>query len=239
MYIRSKPVEQIDFNSEFIFCGGSSNLIKIFEHNFQQRTQSSLMKNFLFQVLKVSRNKDWENYKTKLLREKDTKFDKERVIETRKICVQDNVMYLLSSEGLSIYDKDSIKFSPLEFDVEVSEKYVKESLESKNYQKALISAIRSGRFDLISTVADACDDKDFLVRYIPARYARALLENLIGYVKQDFTNIEYIGLISKLVHWHNISYPGLSELIRNGTKAMYSQVKSNKYLIDVIFKRNA
>lgn len=238
MYARPKPVEQIDFNSEFIFCGGSSNLIKLFEHSFQQHTQNSLMKHFLFQVLRVSRNKDWENYKTKLLKEKDTKFDKERVIETRKICVRGDVMYLLSSEGLSVYEKNSVKLSPLEFDVVASKEYVQESLKNKSYQKALISAVQLGEFGLVRGVIDACDDKDFLVRYIPSRYAKVLLENLVGYIKRDFTNIEYIGLISKLILWHNISYPGLSGLIRDGTKTMYSEIKSNKYLIDVIFRRN-
>lgn len=237
-YSKSKPVEQLDFNSNFIFCGGSSNLIKVYNENFDQKTCKLLMKNDLHQIIRVSRNKDWENYKTKLYKESDKKFNKDKVIETLNICATDNIFYLLSTDGLSIYEKDIVQLNPFEFDVKASEEYVNESINSKNYQKALISAIKLGNFDLIKKSIDSCEDKNFLIRYLPKQYSTMLFDALIRYIKQDFTKLDIHELIIKISYFHKISYPGLSDFIKNGIKATYNEVKSNKYLMDVISKRN-
>lgn len=240
MYSIAKAVEQVDIAANSIFCGGSSNLVKVFGYNNSAgKSGPSLMKTIQFQILKVSRNKDWENYKTKLMKEKEGKFEKEKVIETLGLCADVNKLYLLSTEGLSIYEKRLLQLTSIEFDVEASEGYLNNALSNKQYQKGLIAAIRMKNFSHMKKVIDSCSDIDFLVRYLPVPHAKYLLECLVEYVKQDFTKLHLIDMIVKLVHWHGVSYPGLLELLRDGTKTIYKEVKSNKYLIDEILKRKA
>lgn len=235
MYIKPKSVESVDFNTKHVFCGGDCNTIKIFHRS---DGSSGLMKNFLSQILRVSRNKDRENYKTKLMKEKDTKFNKENMIKALSIHSNEDKMYILSTEGVSIYTKDVIEFSPLEFDVETTEDFVRASLEAGNYQKALISALKQKNSTLVLETIDRSEDVDFLIRHIPMKYAKILLEFAVGVLKQDFTNIKFIQVINKILIWHKMTYPGLLETIRNGTKDTYNNIKNNKYLIETILENN-
>lgn len=231
MYISPKSVECVGFTSEYVFCGGDCNTIKVFHRSDDP---SGLMKSFLSQILRVSRNKDKENYKTKLMKEKDTKFDKENKIRALNIHSNEDKMYILSTEGISIYSKDIVEFSPLEFDVETTKDFVEASLQSGNYQKALISSLKQKDSSLVLKTIDNSDDIDFLIKHIPSKYAKILLEFSVGVLKQDFTNIKFIQMINKILFWHKIAYPGLLEILRNGTKSIYDNIKSNKYLIEAI-----
>jgi len=231
MFSKGKAVEQIEFNAKYIFCGGAANQIKVFE----QHGDEALMRSFLLQTLRVSGNKEWENYKTKLLHERDDKVDKERVIGAVKICADERRLYVLGTDGLSVYEKGELGFSPLEFDVVASEEYVREAVRKGSEHKGLMGAMRMGSAELIRSVIEGSKDVDFLVRHIPREYAGVLVEMLVEWVKGDFRRIEYIGMISRLVRWHGISRPGLWREIEEGTKRIYEEVKKNKYLIDVIF----
>lgn len=230
VYSKPKAVEQLDFTARYVFCGGESNLVKIYE----QAGPGSLMKTLHVQTLRVSRNKDWENYKTRLDREKETKFDKEHVIKTRQICADGDTVYVLASDGLSIYGKNAVRFSALEFDVVASEEYVKEAMTRGEDHKALIAALRMGNGALVRLVIDKSKDKSLLIRHVPERHAQTLLEMLITWVKEDFTSIELIGMAWQLAKLHGIGCPGLSKVIQDGTRKIYEEVKRNKYLLDLM-----
>lgn len=235
IFSRGKAVEKIDFNQNYVFCGGFTNQIKIFE----QQKEIKLMKNYLFQILKVSRNKDWENYKTKLMKEREGRIEKDKTIDVLKICANDDVVCILATDGLSIYEKTSLQFSPLEFDVVGSKEYVDEEIEKECYHKALMGAMRMSCPDSIKKVIDASNDKNFLVRHIPKQYASVLVEIIIGWLKEDFTRVDYIEMVSELVRFHGISRHGLSKEIQEGTRKIYGNTRRNKYLIDQIFNRTA
>ncbi|KAM0679836.1 U3 snoRNP protein [Glugoides intestinalis] len=233
-YCKSKSVIHIDFNSTNIFCGGAVNMVKIVEYN-NSSTKSFLMKNREVQTIKVSRNKDWENYKIKLMKEKETKFDKEKVIEVLNICVNENIAYILSTDGLLIFEKNLVEFNPLEFDVEASLEFVRKAIQEKNYQKALLSAIKLKDIALIKEIAEESEDADFLARNLPKQHAQTVFEVLIYFLKQNLVNSKLLNTLNRLFYWHNISSPDFSDILMKIHKDFYSDMKKNKYLLDAIY----
>lgn len=236
MYQKPKPVEYFDFNSNYVFCGGSSNFLKVFEYSCQKQTGKSLMKNFLSQVITVSRNKEWENYKTKLMKEKETKFDKERVITVQGLILNQNTAFLLSSDGLSIFEKSKVSFCSLEFNVEASEEFINKSIECKDYQKALISAIKLGNPEYVAKVIDSCADADFLVRFLTEKYTMPLATIIIWILKQENTcdNIKMIRILNRLIYWHKLECPSIRELFEELSKKLYKDLKKTKYLLNAV-----
>lgn len=235
MYSKAKPVEQLDLGLRHVFCGGQANTIKVVEYS--RDTSRSLMSNNLVQEIKVSRNKDWENYKAKLYREKTTEYDKRKVIETLKIAASERRFFVLSREGVSMFEVDDRMFNPIEFDVKATPEFVLENTRLHNYQKALISALQLGSAELAKHVIDNSTDIDFMVQYIPRQYMHALLEVALAYLKQDFGNIRLIELINRVVFHHRVSLPGLLDILSEGTRTSYSLLKKNHYLMQSMIQR--
>lgn len=233
VYSNSKPVMHIDFNSTSIVCGGAVNMVKVVEYN-NSKIQNSLMKNREVQTIKASTNKDCENYKTKLIKEKETNFDKEKVIEVLNICVNENIAYILSTDGLSVFEKNLVEFSPLEFDVEASLEFVKKAMQTKNHQRALLSAIKLKDIALIKEVVEGSDDPDLLVRNLPKQHAQSVFEVLIYFLKQDLVNFKLLKTLNRLFYWHNISSPDFYDILSKIHKDFYCDMKKNKYLLDAI-----
>lgn len=229
MYSRPKPVERVDLDSHHVFCGGQANKIKVIEYSRGQT--KTLMSNSLVQEIRVSRNKDWEGYKERLYREKTTKYDKKKVIEVLGIVCSERRLFVLSREGVSMYEIEDRVFNPIEFDVKATPEFVLENIVLRNYQKALISALQLGSAELTKKVIDSSTDIDFMVKYTPRRYMDALLEIVFAYMRQDFTNIRMAEVVNRIVFHHRISLPGLSDSLHEGTKAAYSLLKKNHYIM--------
>lgn len=229
MYSKPRSVEQLDLDSRYIFCGGLANRIKIMEYS--RFPGKSLMSNCLVQEIRVSRNKDWENYKTKLYREKTTEYDKRKVIEALSIVSSEGKFFVLSREGVSMYEIDDKVFNPIEFGVKATPEFVCENIRLQNYQKALISALQLGSAELTKQVVDSSTNIDFMVKYIPRQYMHILLEVAFAYLKQDFTDTRLIELVNRIVFYHRVSLPGLADSLSEGTKTNYSLLRKNHYLM--------
>lgn len=235
MYSKNKPVEYVDFDSSFVFCGGQSNSLKIFANSFSIKMKRLLMKAPLLQIITVSRNKDLENFKAKLFREKSTPFDKGNLIEVKNLLVSNNKLYLLTNEGVSIYENVETIFSPVEFDISPSEEFIKNNIE--NSLKSLIAAVRLNDASLMKMVVDHCIDIDFTVKYLPERYITTFLHFIFEMLKQDYTDMKLFEFLNKLIFYHKATFPGLLESLSNGIKPIYDNVKKNNFLLKLIIKK--
>lgn len=235
MYSKNKSVEIVDFDSSYVYCGGQSNYLKIFENSFSVKKKKVLMKTPLVQILTVSRNKNLENFKSKIFREKETAFDKTNLIEVKNVFSSNSKLYILTNEGVSIYENIETSFSPVEFDIKPTEEFVKNNLE--NSLKSLIAAIKLNDASLLQMVINNCADIDFTVKYLPNRFIDQFLFFIFETLKQDFTNIKLIEFLNKLVFYHRATFPGLYESLSSGIRPIYEEVKRNNFLLKSITKK--
>ena len=237
VYSKSKPVGFFDFDSKHIICGGQSNQIKVIRHGNESHTKS-LCSNEVVQVLRASRNRDWENYKTKLTVEKKTAFNKNNFIEVRKIVACESKFYVLTREGILIYEISKRAFNPIEFNVEVSPEFVTASIKSGNYSAAMLSALQLGDYGTIKMVMDGAQNVEYVVRYIPSTYASLLMDYMLSTLKIDFTNLKALEFIKWIVFYHKVEMSGAMDTIREGCKNDYNAVKGNYYMLQNIMKKN-
>jgi WD40 repeat protein len=236
MFSKSKPVEHVDFNSSFIFCGGQSNFLKIFENSFFNKDQKVLIKNQLVQIIQISRNRDLENFKAKIFHEKENQpFDKNRLIEVKNLVLFNDKLYIQTKDDVSIYEKIETSFSPIEFDILPTEDFIKNNLD--NTLKSLIASIKLNDPKLINLVIDNCLDFEFTIKYLPERYALPLLEFVFEILKQDFSNLKFADILNKIIFYHKITIPGMLESLHSGIKPLYLDVKKNKYILESIIKK--
>ena len=236
MYIKSRPVEQLDFNASYIFCAGQSNSLKVFENSLDSKGyKPKLIKNSLVQIIQVSRNRDMENFGSKLFREKQEEFDKSNLISVNSLFFSNDKLYVQTKADLCIYERVVTSFQPIEFDVIPTEEFIRNNLD--NSLKSLIAALRLNDCALINLVINNCTDLEFAVNFLPQKYARPLLEFAFEVVKQDFTNLKVLKIIQMILVTHNVTIPGLLESLSSGAVPSYLEVKKNKFLISAISKQ--
>ncbi|CAD26535.1 WD-REPEAT PROTEIN SIMILAR TO PERIODIC TRYPTOPHAN PROTEIN 2 [Encephalitozoon cuniculi GB-M1] len=150
VFISEKPIESLDltFDNKFIISGGEANSIKIISADTGD----------VVQVLRVSDNREWENYKEALGKESSKPFDKARVIEVLKIMHSSNqrAFYILTREGISIYEPSFIKFIPIRLDVSLTPESIRGYLSGQEYLKAAIGSLRINKYEVIKEVVLSC-----------------------------------------------------------------------------------
>lgn len=233
VFSKKKPVEFFDFNSSRIFCGGRTNTIRILE-NRTGSDHCTLYSNNVIQTLKASKNKNWENYKEKLGREKTTPFNKKNFIEVRKIVAGTLKFYVLTREGIQIFEKTKRSFNPIEFEVSQTPEFVNESLVRKNYMAALIASTQLGDYELISKVIKCTEDVKHCIEFVPRERTDIILRFISEIFKNDSTNIKALEFIKWIVFYHKIIQPGLLEMIKENTSGDsddYESLKKACYLL--------
>lgn len=233
MYSKPKQVDQVDIFGDLVFCAGQSNFLKAFRVSSPNR--SSLIKNQLFQIIQVSRNRDLENFKAKIFRENQSSFKRSDIIEVKKMYFEGSRLYILSNEGLQVYEKDNTEFIPIEFDVIASEQYVLDNINTPT--KALIAALRISNSKLIESVIERCTDIETMVKYLPKQLAILFLEYVYEYLQYDYTNIKLYEIIKHLIKYHKIYISGMAEVIAAGVTPIYNEIKENKYLLECVINK--
>lgn len=234
MYSKPKNIEHFDFNSKYVFCGGQANKIKVIKYSVEPK--KTLMENSVTQEILVSRNKSWENYKTKLSREKTTEFDRTKFIEVLKIVSFEKKFFVLSREGVKMYEIDHKIFNPIEFSIETTPEYAIAMLESGEYLKALISSLQLRDSDLVKKVVDQCIDVDFIIKYIPKHYVADLVDFIMMYASADSTNLKLFDFINRIVYYHEITVSNLYEKLNRGITEDYRLLRDNCFLLKSAIK---
>lgn len=237
VYSKSKPVESLDFDSNFIFCGGQSNQVKIVRQGTHLLGRNLCM-NDVVQTLRLSKNRDWENYKEKLGAEKKTPFKKENFIEARKIIADESRFCVLSREGILIFETSKVAFNPIEFDVQASPEFIAASLGAGNFTAALISALRLGDYAHIRGVLARVEDVAFAVKFVPQALVSVLVDCVVSTLKCDYTDLKMLEFIKWVVFYHRQAVPDLLEAIREGCANDYRTLKNNYYMVSNILKKN-
>ncbi|KAI5151814.1 periodic tryptophan protein 2 [Enteropsectra breve] len=233
VFSKEKPVEKIGFNSKQIFCGGRANMLKVVDYG----AEMTLYKNNVAQILQVSRNKDWENYKAKLSYEKETPFNKGQFIEVRKIIAEEGKLVILTREGLKVFSKDGWLFNPVEFGIEASEEFVRGCISRREFISALIGALKLNNFRLISEVLAKMENFDGLFRFVPDSYVNLLGGSIFEILKADFSNMKMLELLNELMRSKRSSGLENGEGIRTGLDGIYTAVKNNYYLLKSIVEK--
>lgn len=170
IFVSEKPVEYLDFtfDGRYIVAGGESNTIKILSTDTGDVVQS----------LRVSSNKEWENYKERLGRESAKAFDKTKIIEVLKIAYSSSrrMFFVLTRAGVSIYEVSSARFSPVSLDVSLTPEAVRGYLNDGEYLKAAIGSLRINQYEIIKDVILSCPANrvEEVVKYLDPH----LIENL-------------------------------------------------------------
>jgi WD40 repeat protein len=238
IYSKPKPVQCLDFDSNFICCGGQSNTLKIYTYsNKYNNSQKRLYQNELVQKLLISKNKDWENYKSKLGREKVTDFNKNNLIEAKKIVCLDLKFYVLSREGVSIYEINSQKFNPIEFDVDASPQFISESILAQNYSKALVASLQLRDFNLIKSVLEAADDANFLIKSVPHYYSELLMNCVTEILKSGSEELKMAEYIKWIAYYHKECSKNALTVVKDEMKGKYDILRSNYFLLKNILRR--
>ncbi|ADM11465.1 WD40 domain-containing periodic tryptophan protein 2-like protein [Encephalitozoon intestinalis ATCC 50506] len=150
IFISEKPVESLDFtfDNRFIISGGEANTMQMI----------STETGDVAQVLRVSDNREWENYKEVLGKESSKSFDKTKIIEVLKIMHSSTQreFYVLTREGVSIYEPSLVKFIPLRLDVSLTPESIKEYLDHGEYLKAAIGSLKINEYEIVKEVLLSC-----------------------------------------------------------------------------------
>lgn len=150
IFISEKPVESLDFtfDNRFMVSGGEANTIKVI----------SVDTGDVVQTLRVSDNKEWENYKEVLGKESFKPFDKTKIIEVLKIVHSSSQreFYILTREGVSIYEPSFIKFMPLHLDVSLTPESTRRYLDTGEYLKAAIGSLKINEYEIVKEVVVSC-----------------------------------------------------------------------------------
>ncbi|KAG5859629.1 hypothetical protein KMI_05g08110 [Encephalitozoon hellem] len=182
-FISEKPVESLDFtfDNRFIISGGEANTIKIISADSGD----------VVQKVRVSDNREWENYKEVLGRESCKPFDKTRIIEALKIVHSSSQreFYVLTREGVSIYEPSFIKFMPLHLDVSLTPESIRKYLDCKEYLKAAIGSLKINEYEIIKEVITSCpaDKIEGVVKHLDT----TLVGNLRSTVSRMLDNSMY------------------------------------------------
>lgn len=105
MAILEKPVTvlTLSYDDRILICGARANKLRVYD----------ISTGILLQTIKLTRNKELENYKKKLGREPTHEFTESNVIEAFKIEYCPNGFFLLSREGIFLYRTEYFNKMPI------------------------------------------------------------------------------------------------------------------------------
>ena len=235
VFSRGKEVETMGINSTSIMCGGRSNQVKLVGVSSEQKRPWN---HEVLQVLQLSRHSDWENYKKRLGREKDSKFDRTKFIEARRIKSMDGMHFVLSREGIHIFEPILNKFGPIEIGVEVSEQFIKSAMDSSRYAEAITSALLLGEFEWIRNILPGLEKPREVVRVIPKRLLRILLECAVRVVHEDRHALGAVDTIKWLAIEHGLVEPAHEDVLKQAMHSEYAELSETVYLLRSICSNN-
>ncbi|KAI5170315.1 periodic tryptophan protein 2 [Pancytospora epiphaga] len=231
VFSKPKPVEYFDFNSKHIICGGQSNKLKIVGRCSTGNVKAMLCMNEVVQSLKISTNKDWENYKERLDKERTSEFIKEHFIETRGIIASESCFYILTREGILIYETGGRLFNPVELSAEASPEFVKESISGENYPVALLAALQLRDPSLIKAVMEVITDVNFAVKFLPGEQAVMLMDCAVLFLRKGYLKYKMLEYIKWAIYHHKVTVPQLEETVKEGFIEEYEILRSNYYML--------
>ncbi|KAI4292506.1 periodic tryptophan protein 2 [Pancytospora philotis] len=236
LFSKPKPVEQIDFDGHAIVCAGNSNQIKVLGR--EAAAGASLVPYNLVQTLRISRNRDWENYKERLDKERKTSFSKENFIEARQLVVSGGRIYALSREGIVIFDTTARAFNPIEFNVTASPEFVAESLAAGNPTAALVAALQLGDYPLIQRVVEATQDVPAAVKYVPRALVETMVDCVMELLRSDYSNTRLLEFVKWATYYHGVVAPHSYEAIKEGNAEEYEALRASYFMLKNIMKKS-
>lgn len=144
MSVADKPVTAValSYDDRVLICGARANELRVYD----------ISTGVLLQTIKLSRNKELENYKKKLGREKAHDFLESDVIETLKIEYCPNGFFLLSREGVSLYRTTSFKKMSIVNQISVTQQ-LDSLIEQNKWADAVDHAVASENIaDLVKII---------------------------------------------------------------------------------------
>lgn len=216
IFISEKPVESLDFtfDNRFIISGGEANTMKMI----------STETGDVVQMLRVSENKEWENYKEMLGKESSKPFDKTKIIEALKIVHSDThrAFYVLTREGVGIYEPSLVKFIPVHLDVSLTPESIRSYMSKEEYLKATIGSLKINEYELIKEVVLSCPPNkvEGVVKHLDA----GLVDGLRQAVSRMLDNSMY--------HLLAIRWLGFVVLYFGSSKTQGSELHNLKRNID-------
>ncbi|KAF7683608.1 Periodic tryptophan protein 2 like protein [Astathelohania contejeani] len=179
LYMMDKAPEWMAFSPDdrLLVVGGLSNTVMIIH----------LETGKIVQRLKVSNNKEWENYKERLGRELDTKFDKTKIIETRGL-THTRMLFIMSREGISIYERSSIRFDPVELECEVTPESAYNELKKRKYLHALVIGAKLGNMQFMDEIVKEIPNNEVegVVKYFPIKFVSDLRRCITKLVERGY-----------------------------------------------------
>ena len=137
-----------------------------------------------------------ENFKEKLGNEKNKEkkiFDNKNLIKTKTLTfTSKNELIIESPQELCVFDRDVIKFQPIEFQGKVNTKSYDKFIEQKDYEKAFLVALKLNEKKLIIESIKFFKEsniKDFVLR---------LDDDLLEVLKSSVYDIKGIKLYSMI-----------------------------------------
>lgn len=236
LYSKPKAVEALGLNSSLIVCGGRANQIKLVSWN--AASENKPWNNDVIQVLQLSRHADWENYKARLGKERDSGFKKQNFVEARRIEAVDGRFFVLSREGVQVFEPDVGLFNPIEFSTTTSPEFIEECLGQDKYAKALVASLQLGEFELIKRVIYSVKTPREVIRLVPRRYVRALLENLMCVLRTDFSNLNLIEMVKWIAIEHKVAEQAHADILKQGIQQEYSLIRDNLYILRSIERKS-
>ncbi|KRH94593.1 putative WD40/YVTN repeat-like-containing domain, WD40 repeat protein [Pseudoloma neurophilia] len=161
MGITDKPVTalSISFDGRLMICGGRSNELRVYD----------ILTGVILKSIKLSRNKELENYKKKLGREKKTEYIESNVIESLKIEYLPNGFIIFSREGISVFKTPDFIKKPV-LDSFVSKKEISSLISQEKWQEA---------FENIA-ISQNTEDLSLLVSRIPENSINSVIKSIIS-----------------------------------------------------------
>lgn len=234
---KAKPAACIAMDSQLIACAGQSNQLKLLRREGAGGT--ALIPHALIQTLRVSANKDWENYKERLGKERKAPFSKKNFIETRQIAIRGGCLYVLTREGIAVFDAAVRTFNPLEFGGNASPEFVTQSIKDGNSGAALVAALQLGDYSLIHSAMAAVSDISFAAKYVPTHLMPILLDCVCEVLRADYTDERMLEFVKYAAYHHGIAAPHSLENIREGNAEQYESLRSCYYMLRNILKKTS
>lgn len=232
-FSKPKPVECVDFDSRRIVCAGRTNTIKILERD-------AVFAGGLVQTVQASKNKDWENYKTKLLKEKTSPFNKKNFIEVRRVILDGPRIYILTREGISIFEEGRPPLSAIEFAIEYSPEFVSRSVQSGNFAAALLAALRLDDQPLLLDVMQMIPNPRAEVASLKAEDVELLLRISVEMLRKDKRNLRVLEFV-KWASCYKRGVPGgpFESILRETTADDFKSIRQAYYLLRNISDRSS
>jgi len=195
----------------------------------------TLLRSVVSQVLRVSENKDLENFKTKLMKERKGEFKKTNFIETRKLILENKVFYVLSREGIKVYSKNLLNFNPIEFGVKGNNKFIEKSLSEGNFVPALISALKTGEFKQISRVinlmnVDGNGNFSFASRMLPEESVE-LVEECLSVMYLRTGEIKLLEFLMEIVKERKRIKKGIYKAVESKGRREHEMIRANYFML--------